>query len=288
MTTFSKIIAGTMNWGVWGENYNITEMSNFIEESISIGISTFDHADIYGGYTTEASFGKAFKQSNIERSAVQFISKCGIQYPGDKRPLAVKYYDYSAEHIIWSVEKSLKNLNTEFLDVLLLHRPSPLMNPNEIAIAFQKLKKEGKVNSFGVSNFTSSEMSLLNSENLIEWNQIECSLTQPKVIFDDTTNYLIQKQIGAMAWSPLGSYFKENNSQIDRLKPIVKKMCQVYSANEDQILLAWLLNHPANIHPVVGTTKKLRLKNAIDALEIKLTIQDWFLLLEASRGYKVS
>ena len=287
MTVFSKIIAGTMTWGVWGKNYNSSQMSSLIEDAVSSGISTFDHADIYGGYTTEASFGVAFKQSKIERSAVQFISKCGIQYPSDERPLEVKHYDFSADHIIWSTEKSLKNLNTEYLDVLLLHRPSPLMDPQEVAKAFEKLKSQGKVKSFGVSNFTSAQMSLLSTENLIEWNQIECSLTASKAMFDGTTNHMMERQIGTMAWSPLGSYFKDKNDQNERLKPLVNKMCAKYSATEDQILLAWLLQHPAKIHPVVGTTQKTRLKDAMDALAIKLTLKDWFLLLEASWGHKV-
>lgn len=287
MDTFSKIIAGTMTWGAWGKNYTTSEMSNLIEDSLELGISTFDHADIYGGYTTEADFGEAFNQSNVDRSKVQFITKCGIQYPSEQRPLEVKHYDYSAEHIIWSTEKSLQNLKTDYIDVLLLHRPSPLMDPKEIAKAFDHLKSQGKVKSFGVSNFTASQMSLLSSENLIEWNQIECSLTQSNLMFDDTLNYMSINQIGAMAWSPLGSYFKEDNNQNKRIKPLLSKMCSTYNASEDQILLAWLLHHPANIHPVVGTTQKERLKDAVDALSIKLKIQDWFLLLEASWGHKV-
>ena len=287
MDTFSKIIAGTMTWGAWGKNYTTSEMSNLIEDSLELGISTFDNADIYGGYTTEADFGEAFNQSNADRSKVQFITKCGIQYPSEQRPLEVKHYDYSAEHIIWSTEKSLQNLKTDYIDVLLLHRPSPLMDPKEIAKAFDQLKSQGKVKSFGVSNFTASQMSLLSSENLIEWNQIECSLTQLNSMFDDTLNYMSINQIGAMAWSPLGSYFKEDNNQNKRIKPLLSKMCSTYNASEDQILLAWLLHHPANIHPIVGTTQKERLKDAVDALSIKLKIQDWFLLLEASWGHKV-
>ncbi len=282
MSSFSKIIVGTMTWGVWGKNYSTYQMSDLIVEILSMGISTFDHADIYGGYTTEASFGTAFKQSKVERSSVQFVSKCGIQLPGTERPLAVKHYDYSKEHIVKSVELSLQNLNTDYLDVLLLHRPSPLMDPHEIAIAFEQLKIQGKVKSFGVSNFTPTQMDLLRTENLIEWNQIECSLTQSEAMFNGTTNHMMQHQIGAMAWSPLGNYFKDDNPQKIRLKPLMKKMCEIHNASEDQILLAWLLKHPAQIHTVVGTTQASRLKDALDSLKIKLTLQDWFLLLEAS------
>ncbi len=208
MSQFSKIIAGTMTWGTWGKNFTPSEMSSLIEGALSLGISTFDHADIYGGYTTEAAFGAAFKDSKVDRSQVQFISKCGIQYPSEARPLKVKHYDYSAEHIIWSVEQSLQNLNTEYLDVLLLHRPSPLMDPQEIAKAFVQLKSQGKVKSFGVSNFTPAQMSLLSTENLIEWNQLECSLTQSKAMLDGTTNHFMQHQIGAMGLESFRKLFQ--------------------------------------------------------------------------------
>lgn len=287
MNSFSKIIAGTMTWGVWGKNYSIAQMSDLIIEALSIGISTFDHADIYGGYTTEAAFGAAFKQSKVERSSVQFISKCGIQLPSTERPLSVKHYDYTKEHILKSVELSLQNLKTDYLDVLLLHRPSPLMDPHEIALAIEQLKVQGKVKSFGVSNFTPAQKDLLRSENFIEWNQIECSLTQPEAMFNGTYNYMMHHQIGAMAWSPLGNYFKNDHPQKTRLKPLINKMCEIYSASEDQVLLAWLLKHPAEIFPIVGTTQAPRLKKALEALKIKLTFQDWFLLLEASLGHEV-
>ena len=283
----SRIISGTMNWGSWGANYSSKEISELIRCAYENGINSFDHADIYGGYTTETSFGNAFKQSKVERSSVQFVSKCGIQLPGKERPLAVKHYDYSKEHIIKSVELSLQNLNTDYLDLLLLHRPSPLMDPHEIATAFEQLKIQGKVKSFGVSNFTPAQMDLLCTENLIKWNQIECSLTQSEAMFNGTINHMMQNQIGVMAWSPLGSFFKNDNPQKTRLKPLMKKMCEIYNASEDQILLAWLLKHPAQIHPVVGTTQASRLKDVLDSLKIKLTLQDWFLLLEASLGHEV-
>ena len=134
-----------MNWGVWGKNLSEILMTELIEKSVSLGINTFDHADIYGGYTTEKSFGNALSLSKIDRESIFLISKCGIQYPSDKRPLKVKYYDYSKDHIRFSVENSLKNLKTDYLDVLLLHRPSPLMNPKEISEEIDKLKEEGKI-----------------------------------------------------------------------------------------------------------------------------------------------
>ena len=130
----SRIISGTMNWGSWGANYSSKEISELIRCAYENGINSFDHADIYGGYTTEEAFGKAFKLSGIEREKVIFISKCGIMYPCEKLQIDVKHYDYSKSHIIKSVENSLNNLNTDYLDSLLLHRPSPIMNLSLIHI----------------------------------------------------------------------------------------------------------------------------------------------------------
>jgi predicted oxidoreductase len=141
-TPFSKIIAGTMTWGVWGKNCTENEMIDLMHVCLENGITTFDHAAIYGDYTTENSFGGAFRESKISREKIQLISKCGIQTQARS---GIKHYDYSKEYIIWSAENSLKNLKTDYLDLLLLHRPSPLMQTDEIAEAIQKLEKEGKI-----------------------------------------------------------------------------------------------------------------------------------------------
>ena len=151
MSKYSKIIAGCMSWGAWGKQFSTQEMITQINITLASGITTFDHADIYGDYTTENEFGHAFSKSSIERESIQLISKCGIQYVGGTRDNSIKYYNYSKEYIIWSVEKSLKELKTDYLDLLLLHRPSPLMNPDEIALAIDELKQQGKILDFGVS-----------------------------------------------------------------------------------------------------------------------------------------
>jgi predicted oxidoreductase len=128
---YSRVIAGTMTWGRWGKQFNQAEISGLVKYCYELGITTFDHADIYGDYTTEEDFGRGFKGSGVDRSSVQFISKCGIQFKTDTRPNRVKHYDYSKNHIIASVERSLKNLKTDYLDMLLLHRPSPLLHPEQ-------------------------------------------------------------------------------------------------------------------------------------------------------------
>lgn len=285
---FSRIISGTMTWGQWGKNLSTKEMTLRIEAYVAMGISSFDHADIYGGYTTEADFGAAFSASHVSRESVQFITKCGIQYPSNARPLAVKHYDYTPQHIRQSVEDSLRNLQTEYLDLLLLHRPSPLMEPELISDVIGALLEEGKIRDFGVSNFEPTQMQLLQNTRSISWNQIECSLTHTTPMTNGQLDHCQTHQIGVMAWNPLGSYFKETNAPKDRIQPLLTKLCSTYNCEADQLLLAWLLQHPAMIYPIVGTTEPKRIDKALQAEGIRLDIQDWFLLYEASRGHRVA
>ena len=285
---FSRIISGTMTWGQWGKNLSTNDMATRIEAIVGLGINSFDHADIYGGYTTEAEFGSAFLASGIPRESVQFISKCGIQYPSDARPLAVKHYDYSSDHIIQSVDNSLRHLQTDYLDLLLLHRPSPLLEPEEVTKTIQKLLNEGKILDFGVSNFDPAQMGLLQRELRISWNQIQCALTHPESMSNGLIDHCQSQGIGVMAWNPLGSYFKEPDRSKERLLPLLEELGLKYDSDADQLLLAWLLQHPAKIYPVVGTTEPDRLKKALEATAIQMDIQDWFRLYEASRGHRVA
>jgi len=282
-TTFSRIIAGTMTWGSWGKQLSKDEMIKAMHYCLENGITTFDHADIYGGYTTEEDFGHAYADSGIDRSKIEVITKCGIQYMCDKRPNKVKHYSYSKEYIIWSAEESLRNLKTEYLDLFLLHRPSPLMQPDEIAEAINTLKEQGKIKDFGVSNFTPSQTDLINSKTTVSANQIEFSITA----FDAMSNGSLNG-ITPMAWSPLGSVFREENDQTNCIKSLLTELMSKYNATADQLILAWTLNHPAGIHPVIGTTTPKRMSSAVNALKIDMELEDWFLLLEASQGHKVA
>jgi predicted oxidoreductase len=285
--SYSKIIAGTMTWGSWGKRLSKDEMIALMHHCLAVGITTFDHADIYGGYTNETEFGKAFAESKIPRNELQLISKCGIQYVCENRDNVVKHYNYSRDYIIWSAEQSLKNLQTEFLDLFLLHRPSPLMRPGEIAEAIVHLKDSGKIREFGVSNFTPSQIALLETVIPVMSNQVEFSLTADMVMYDGTLDDCIAKQRMAMAWSPLGDYFREANEQTNRIKAVMGQFTEKYDADESQLLLAWLLEHPSEIYPVVGTTDPDRLKASMNATKIDLELEDWFILLSASQGYKV-
>lgn len=276
-----------MTWGSWGKKLSKTDMITLMHHCIDNNITTFDHADIYGSYTTEADFGQAFRNSGIERDNVQIISKCGIQYVSENRDNTVKHYNYSKDYIIWSVEESLKKLQTDYLDLLLLHRPSPLMNPEEIAEAISILKSLGKIREFGVSNFTVSQMELISKYEKIAVNQIEFSLTAHQAMHDGTLDYMMTHDITPMAWSPLGSVFKEENEQTKRIQELLNSLTKKYNATKNQLLLAWVLKHPSNIQPVIGTTKSERLSHAIQATEIDLELEDWFKLLVASQGHKV-
>lgn len=284
---YSEIISGVMNWGNWGKQLTENEMIELMNHCIDNQVTTFDHADIYGGYSTEAEFGNAFSKSKINREDVQLISKCGIQYVSENRTNKVKHYNYNKDYIIWSAEQSLKNLRTDYLDLFLLHRPSPLMHPAEIADAINHLKKQGKIKDFGVSNFTPSQIELIDKYIHISVNQIEFSLTHDKAMYDGTLDRLMFKNITPMAWSPLGFVFKEDIDQTRRIHKQLGALLDKYQATEDQLLLAWILKHPAGIHPVIGTTNKKRIADANNAAKIELELEDWFLILLASQGHKV-
>ena len=280
----SKIIIGCMSWGKWGKQFSTKEQIDMIQFCIENGNSTFDHADIYGDYSTESEFGKAFLESGIKREEIQLISKCGIQLVGEARDNKLKHYNYSKEYIIWSVEQSLINLKTDYLDTFLLHRPSPLMQPNEIAEAISQLQKSGKIINFGVSNFTPSQVDLIADKIDISVNQIEFSLTYHNAMQNGSLDQMLQKSMQPMCWSPLGSVFRHETPQSLRIKEVLNVLSEKYAVSEDVLLLAWILKHPAKISPVIGTTNKERILNANKALEINLDLQDWFLLLEASQG----
>lgn len=286
-TILSPVIAGTMNWGTWDKNLNTTQMSNLIQVFLENKVSSFDLADIYGGYTTEASFGKALEKTKTDRTKLQLISKCGIQYVAESRENKIKHYQYDKDYIIWSVENSLKNLRTDYLDILLLHRPSPLMEADEIAEAVAKLKADGKIIDFGVSNFTSSQTELIRTKTQVDYNQIQFSATHHEAMTDGNLDYMQIHNIKPMAWNPLGSVFRENTSQTRRLKELLANLVQKYGVGSDTILLAWILKHPAQITPIAGTVNVARIQNLPKAVQLELNKEDWFAIWVESMGHRV-
>lgn len=281
-SNFSRIIAGTMTWGVWGKKYNTIDMAKMIHFCVSNNITSFDHADIYGDYTNESDFGKALTESRIDRSSIQLISKCGIQMKGTSRNNSIKHYEYSKEYIIWSVENSLKQLQTDYLDLLLLHRPSPLMQADKIAAAIDRLKSDGKILDFGVSNFTPYQSDLIHQKTKISFNQIEFSLTNFEAMTNGSLDHMQMKNIIPMSWAPMGSYFKADNAKTNNIKKVISDLTAKYDVSEEAMLLSWILKHPASILPVIGTTNPERIKNSIQSLSFEMELTDWFALWTAA------
>jgi predicted oxidoreductase len=262
-------------------------MNHLIHLCTENNITSFDHADIYGGYTTEAQFGKAFSESKIDRSSIQLISKCGIQMVANNRSTTIKHYNFSKEHIIWSVENSLKNLHTDYLDVLLLHRPSPLMQADEITEAVSKLKTEGKIIDFGLSNFTSSQTELIRKNCAVQFNQIQFSATQLEPMLDGSLDYMQLHNIQPMSWNPLGTVFREDSEQTRRLKKLFAQLVTKYGVGSDTLLLAWVIRHPAQVLPVAGTVNIARIQQLMKAASLELSLEDWFAIYSESIGNKV-
>ena len=284
---YSPIVVGTMRWGIWGANHSVKNVQHLIETSLEEGLFTFDHADIYGNYTTEKLFGDAFSEMKINREEVQFISKCGIEMPCENKSFRIKSYNYSKKHILNTVDQSLKNLKTDYLDLLLLHRPSPLMNPEEIAESFDLLREQKKVRHFGVSNFSVSQFELINDAFPLVTNQVEISINHTDAFYNGTLDQMLLKKLRPMAWSVMGNYFTQPCAQNARIKKVLDELCTKYGAEENHILLAFLFLHPAQILPVIGTSKGQTIKDLKKSLDLKLDREDWFRLLQASEGKEV-
>ena len=232
MLQLSPVIAGCMKWGQWGVKYSTPQYLNLIEECIAGKITSFDHADIYGDYTVEEEFGNALKQRSSLRQQMQLITKCGIRRFTPNRPEhKIHSYDTSKEHIIRSAERSLKNLNTDFIDLLFIHRPDPLMDPHEIAEAFAQLKKAGKVLHFGVSNFTPSQMDMMMTAFTIEFNQLEISVLHLDPFHDGSLDKCIEHAIRPMSWGPLGSgklYSDETDERNIRILAVARQLLNIH------------------------------------------------------------
>lgn len=275
--------------GMW--HINSIEQNQFeklVEAALESGITTFDHADIYGGYACEGIFGKWFKNSAVKREDIQLVSKCGIKLISENRPHhTAKQYDTSKAHIIDSVNRSLKSLNTDYLDLLLIHRPNPLIEPREVGAAFDELKIAGKVKHFGVSNFTPHQFSFLKNDCGIPLvtNQIEISAFASEPMFDGTLDYFQKHDLGLMAWSPVGG---GNNIKGILENKKVQGMAEKYNLSIGDLLLVWLQNHPAPIVPVIGTMNPERVKSATKTMDVKMDSADWFSLLEITRGREVA
>ena len=285
-----KPIVGCMRWGVWGENFTTQQYEQIINQCLEIGLNIFDHADIYGHYTTEADFGNTLKGNTNLRTQIKIITKCGINMLTPNRPHhAIKSYDTSAAHITKSVEQSLQNFHTDYIDTLLIHRPDLLIDVEEVAATISALKKSGKIKTFGVSNFTTSQVALLHKYIPVEHHQVEISVTNLTAFDNGVLDQCQLENIEAQSWSPMGNgLFTENTEQHARILAEATSLSKAYNCSANQILLAFLYVHPSQIAPVIGTTKFDRILEAKKAMEIELKREDFYKLWSASTGKEVA
>ena len=246
---------------------------------LDLGITTFDHADIYGNYQIESLFGKAIKESKIKREDIVLSTKCGINIIDSSRPeYRTRFYDSSPDHINKSVERSLQNLGTDYIDILLLHHPDPLMDADETASALTTLVKKGTIKHVGVANFTVHQHQLLQSRLSIPiiTNHLELNLLNVKSITDGTIDFIKQQYSRPLAWSPLaGGRLEDKNDEFTfNIRSTLKRIAANYNVNEEQLAIAWLLKLGAL--PIVGTNSISRIKNATTAVNVNLDKQDWY------------
>ena len=260
-----------------------------IQACLDQGITTLDQADIYGEYTAEAILGTALKANPSLRSKVELVTKCDIVAPcGRYSNATVKHYDTSRDHIVSSVEHSLRDMGTDYVDVLLIHRPDPLMNHYETGAALDELIQSGKILSAGVSNFKTWDWKLLQSamKNKLVTNQIEISLSEISAFTNGDIAFHQRKENAMMAWSPLGGGALMTQSGLvqDRLDAIASQQ----SVDRAAVAIAFLLAHPSKILPVLGTNSIERVSRISDALKVSLSREQWFGLYEAALGQEVA
>jgi predicted oxidoreductase len=282
----------------WGEErLTPAQVLAFIKECLNLGIDTFDTADIYGHYTVEDLLGQAIALDPSIRDRIKIITKCGINLVCKERPEnTLKSYDCSANHICKSVAYSLKALRTDYIDLLLIHRPDPFTHPSEIALGFKKLKEEKSVRFFGVSNYSPSQLSALKSflpaDIPISTNQIELSVMHTYPLYDGSFDKLYELRITPQIWSPLGGQkllgTASNTEKASRVMKCLSTLAEKYNTESEVIALAWVIQHPSEPGVVIGTTKLERVRKLTKAQNINLTREDWFRILEVSEGHDVT
>lgn len=286
--SFSRIIHGHWRLASWG--LSPQELLSFTEQILDWGVNTFDHADIYGDYSCEKLFGDALSIKPSLRHEIKLVSKCGIKLKSEKYPeRKLKVYDYSKEHIIQSVENSLHNFQTDRIDLLLLHRPAPFFDPHEVARAFEELYRGGKVLHFGVSNFLPEQFEMLQRsvDQKLVTNQLEISPYCIEHFDNHNIDFLQKEQIYPMAWSPLagGRIFNPKDERgLMLLNTITEIGDELDIAEPEVVIYAWLLKHPANIMPVVGSGQLSRIKLALDSLDVEMSLEQWYRIFIAGKG----
>ncbi|HDJ1442172.1 aldo/keto reductase [Serratia rubidaea] len=284
---FSRMVCGYWRLMEWGMSPQ--QLLGFIEQHLELGITTVDHADIYGGYACEQAFGDALRLRPALRQRLELVSKCGIATtakPGNP----IGHYITDRDHIVSSAEQSLHKLHTDYLDLLLIHRPDPLMEADEVAEAFVELHKSGKVRHFGVSNFTPSQFTLLQSRlpfSLVT-NQVEISPLHQPALLDGTLDHCQQLRIRPMAWSCLGGGRLFSGAECQPLRDELQRVAQETGAETiEQVVYAWVMRLPSAPLPIIGSGKIERVKSALGALQLTLSREQWFRIRKAALGYDV-
>ncbi len=291
----SRLAYGCMRIAGDGSGDDRERGKRAIHAAVDAGYTLFDHADIYGGGACEELFGEVLRESPGLRDRIIIQSMCGIRPAGEPQADDPARYDFSGGYIAESVEGSLRRLGVERLDLLLLHRPDHLMHAHEVATAFDRLKESGKVGHFGVSNFSTSQVKLLDGEvsEPLLINQVEINIHNIDALENGVLNQCQRMQITPQAWGPIagvaypawGNTFSADDEA--RIRNEVGRQCDIYGVDDWMVALAWLLKHPAHISPIIGSTTPERIETARRALEVDYSREDWYRLFEARNGRPV-
>jgi len=283
----SPIVAGL--WRIADWKLDVQARVRWIEQALELGITSFDHADIYGDYRAEALFGEALERAPALRARMQLVTKCGIRLRSAQRPYRLNHYDTSTGYVRAQVEQSLRNLRTERLDVVLIHRPDYLMDAAALADTFAALTREGKVAHWGVSNHSASQFALLHARHPLVTHQVELSPLQMDALDDGTLDQAQQLGLRPMIWSPLGGgrLFGGDDPQALRVRGEMEAIAARLGISLSTLAFAWILRHPSRPHPITGSGRIERLAEAVAALSVSLEAEDWYAIWTASKGHPV-
>jgi predicted oxidoreductase len=285
----SNIVAGVWRMAEWRQD--VPARGRWIQQALELGISSFDHADIYGDYAVETLFGEALVATPGLRNRLQLVTKCGIKLVSPSRPThAIKSYDSSRAHVLTSVDASLRALRTDRVELLLMHRPDLLMDPDELAATFEVLRAAGKVLAFGVSNHAPSQLAMLHRRHALVTNQIELSPLNMQALSDGTIDQCLDLGIRPMIWSPLagGRLFNEPSGKARRVRIVLEDLGRRHNVAAASIVYAWLLSHPSRPLPITGSRRPEALRAAVAALDVRLSAEDWYRIWQAGTGHEVA
>ena len=285
----SPIVAGVWRLREW--KLDPAGLVRWIEQTLALGITSFDHADIYGGYSVEAAFGAALAASPGLRERLRLVTKCGIKLVNPARPThAIKSYDSTRAHVLASVDNSLRALHTDRIDLLLIHRPDLLMNPDELADTFRGLRDAGKVLHFGVSNHSVMQFALLHRRIPLITNQIEFSPLQMNALGDGTLEQAVDLGTPPMIWSPLagGRLLTAQDEQSRRVRAVLEDLGRAHGVSLATMAYAWIRRHPSRPIAITGSGRIEALREAVASLDVSLSAEDWYRVWQASMNREVA